>query len=333
MTVATNYTKTIRFSRFLPIIAILLTAVVYLTLGEVAQAKFAKPHPTKVSEVLKESRVRPEEMIDVIVTLNGSRTGLLNAFLKQNGVRLRKDFKNLRTLSLSLPYSKLDELASFPELSYISSNEVVSTLGHVTSTTGTDSGRAAASAAGHGLIDGSGVGIAIVDSGIDANHAQFSPSASRIVASVDFTGENRTDDPFGHGTFVAAAAAGGTGAGDDYAGTAPGASLLNVRVLNSLGQGTVENVLEGLNWVATHARQYNIRIVNMSLGTRAVDSYKYDPLCRAVRGLVTSGSLGLVAAGNRGKAASGENVYGAIHSPGIEPSAFTIGASNSFQTN
>src|SRR5262249_46033646 len=197
------------------------------------------------------------------------------SFLNQNGIRLRKDFKNLSSFSVSMPYSSVSELASFPEVDHISSNEAVFSAGHVSSTTGADAGRAAATAAGHGVIDGSGVGFAILNSGYDINHAQFAAATSRILASVDFTGENRTDDPYGHGTFVAAAAAGGSGAGNDYTGAAPGASLLNVRVLNSTGEGAVENVLAGLDWVAAHARQYNIRIVNMSLGSRAIESYKY----------------------------------------------------------
>ena len=243
--------------------------------------------------------------------------------------------KRLGTFSLSLPLEMIDELASFPEVSYVSSNEVVQTFGHVSTTTGAEAGKATALAAGRGVIDGSGIGVAILDSGIDANHAQFSATStgSRIVASVDLTGENRIDDPYGHGTFVAAAAAGGAGAGAEYTGIAPGVSLLNVRVLNSAGQGTTETVLAGLDWVATHARQYNIRIVNMSLGTRAIESYKYDALCRSVRALVNSGILVFVAAGNEGKDASGQKIYGSIHSPGIEPSAFTIGASNTFQTD
>src|SRR6185437_13017589 len=197
--------------------------------------------------------------------------------------------------------------------------------GHVANTTGAVAGQAAATAAGRGLIDGTGVGIAILDSGIDVNHAQFASTGAgpRVLASVDFTGENRTDDPYGHGTFVAAAAAGGPGAGPEYTGMAPGASLLNVRVLNSNGQGTVETILAGLDWVATYARQYNIRIVNMSLGMQAVESYKYDALCRAVRGLVNSGIVVIVAAGNDGKDAQGNKIYGSIHSPGIDPSAFT----------
>src|SRR5689334_18683557 len=320
-----NYSKTIRLSRLLVIIATTLTALLYLTLTDVAQAALkdgsAKSAETKVSVLLKGNRHTAGETVDVIVTLKAARTGRLNAFLAQTGTRFRKDFAYLSSFSVSLPYSRVAELASFPEVESVSSNEAVFSTGHVSSTTGADAGQAAASAAGHGTIDGSGVAIAILDSGIDANHAQFA-GGSRILASVDFTGENRTDDPFGHGTFVAAAAAGRAGAGAGYVGIAPGASLLNVRVLDSNGQGTVESLLAGLDWVASHARQYNIRIVNLSLGTRAVDSYKYDPTCRAVRGLVNSGIVVFVAAGNEGKSSTGDKIYGVIHSPGIEPSAF-----------
>src|SRR5215213_4163877 len=316
------------------IITILLTWPAWLNVVDTAQAQSLNNRKANnVSPLLQGNKHKSDETVTVIVTLDGPRSGRLNALLKQNGVRQRREMKSLGSFSVTLPFEMVAELASFPEVSYVTSNEAVFSVGHVSSTTGSDAGKAAASAAGRGAIDGAGIGIAILDSGIDANHAQFAPASSRIRASVDFTGENRTDDPYGHGTFVAAAAAGGGAAGAEYTGIAPGVSLLNVRVLNRLGEGTVETVLAGLDWVAAHARQYNIRIVNLSLGTRAVDSYKYDVLCRAVRGLSNSGILVVVAAGNNGKNALGQRIYGAIHSPGIEPSALTVGASNTFQTN
>src|SRR5207248_10061216 len=71
----------------------------------------------------------------------------------------------------------------------------------------------------------------------------------------------------------------------------------------------------------------------MSLGSPAVDSYKNDPVCLAVRNLVNAGVVVVVAAGNNGKNAAGQKVYGQIHSPGIEPSAITVGASNTFGTD
>ena len=323
------------FTLILPLASLLRLCLVFLILVGVAQAQSlnnSESQSDKISPLLKRN-MRADETVTVVVTLNGPTSGGLNGFMNRNGVRLRREMKALHSFSVSLPSRLIPELASFPEVDHVSANATVVGFGHAATTTGAAAGQAAATAAGRGTINGAGVGIAILDSGIDVNHAQFSPGSSRILASVDFTGENRTDDPFGHGTFVAAAAAGGAGAGSEYTGMAPGASLVNVRVLDSDGQGTVETVLAGLDWVATHARTHNIRVVNLSIGTRAVESYKYDALCRAVRGLVNSGILVVVAAGNEGKDEEGEKIYGSIHSPGIEPSAFTIGASNTFQTN
>ena len=334
-----NRRKSTRPLLLIPVIATLVAVFICIAFSEITQAERAGKrsdlHANKISPRLNGSKHKPEETVEVIVTLNGQRSSGLNAFLSKRGVRQRREMKKLNNFSLSLPFRLIGELAAFPEVSHIASNEVVRSFGHVTRTTGAEAGQAVVSAADRGSVDGSGIGIAILDSGIDANHAQFSSSGTgpRIIASVDLTGENRTDDPYGHGTFVAAAAAGGAAAGAENTGIAPGASLINVRVLNSSGEGSVETVLAGLDWVAANARQYNIRVVNLSLGTHAVESYKYDVLCRAVRGLVNSGILVFVAAGNEGKDAAGEKVYGSIHCPGNEPSAFTIGASNTFQTD
>ena len=71
----------------------------------------------------------------------------------------------------------------------------------------------------------------------------------------------------------------------------------------------------------------------MSLGAPAVDSHHKDPLCRAVRRLVNSGTVVVAAAGNSGKDANGNKIYGAIHTPGIEPSVITVGATDTFGTD
>ena len=97
----------------------------------------------------------------------------------------------------------------------------------------------------------------------------------------DFTGEGRTDDPYGHGSHVASMAAGnGRISNGQYTGIAPNANLINLRVLNSQGAGSMSGLLQALDWVLTNRASYNIRVVNMSLGTPAVDSYRHD-LCLA----------------------------------------------------
>ena len=71
----------------------------------------------------------------------------------------------------------------------------------------------------------------------------------------------------------------------------------------------------------------------MSLGMPAIDSYRNDPVCRAVRRLVDAGVVVFAAAGNNGKDSNGNKLYGHIHSPGNEPSAITVGATNTFGTD
>ena len=228
--------------------------------------------------------------------------------LAANGVKIRRHFNNLNSFALELPSNVVDALANFPEVAFISLDSEVMTLGgHIATTTGTDNVR---SMSADGSLDGNGIGIAIVDSGIYAPHTSFTDAQtgqSRIVVSQDFTGEGRTDDPYGHGTHVAAAAAGsGIVSRGEYIGIAPRAKIVNLRVLNSKGIGAVSNVLAAFNWLLSNAAAYNVRVVNLSIGMPAVNSYKFDPLCVAARALVDRGIFVVAAAGNNGKNSAGE---------------------------
>ena len=184
--------------------------------------------------------------MDVILQLNGEMSPELKAMLRSSGVRIKKHFTNFRSNAVQLPAGFVDSLADFPEVDFVSEDGEVKALGgHVAQTTGANDARTYAST---GSFDGTGVGIAIVDSGIYPSHVAFLNSAtsvSRIVKSVDFTGEGRTDDPYGHGTHVAAAAAGnGMVSSGKYIGIAPKANIVNLRVLNSQGVGTVSGSAE-----------------------------------------------------------------------------------------
>ena len=165
-------------------------------------------------------------------------------------------------------------------------------MGHVSRTTGADLVRGSDSSSSNNALDGTGIGIAILDSGIDVDHHSFLNRSNgvRVVYNEDFTGEGRTDDPYGHGTHVASLAAGnGRISNAEYLGVAPNANLINLRVLNAEGIGTTAYVLRALDWVTSNRHTYNIRVVNMSLGMAAIDSYRNDPICRAVRRLVDAG--------------------------------------------
>jgi len=276
-----------------------------------------------------------QDTVKVILQLDDTLSAPLHALLMSNGIKIKKHFDNFNSFAIELPANVVDSLSLFPEVGFVSIDSEVRTLGgHIAHTTGADNTR---SMGADGCLDGSGIGIAIVDSGIYSAHTAFTDTQtgkSRIVVSLDFTGEGRTDDPYGHGTHVAAAAAGnGVVAHGMYIGIAPRANLINLRVLNSQGIGSVSNLLAALNWLMDNGAAYNVRVVNMSLGLPAVDSYRNDPLCAAVRKLVDKGIVVVAAAGNNGKNSLGQKIYGQIHSPGNEPSAITVGAVDTHGTD
>jgi serine protease AprX len=296
----------------------------------------------KMSADLREALRTGQEgaHLRVIVQFDDDAPRQSGSLLQDVGSVALRQFLKLNTRLLTLPARAAEILAARKEVRYISLDRRVASSGHIAATTGTEDVRIQTSPALFGLttttLDGSNVGIAILDSGLDANHVSFKDALgfSRISASRDFTGEGRTDDPYGHGTHVASAAAGnGQVAQGAYQGIAPNADIVNLRVLGADGTGTTSGLLAALDWVLTYRTLYNIRVVNMSLGGVAIDSYSNDPVCRAVRRLVDAGVVVVAAAGNDGKDDGGTKIYGRIHSPGNEPSAITVGASNSYGTD
>jgi serine protease AprX len=166
--------------------------------------------------------------------------------------------------------------------------------------------------------------IAVVDSGVDASRA--ADFGARVVQQVNFlsanTGNAKGTDGFGHGTFVAAIAA-GQAAG--YAGAAPGANIVSLDVLDDSGAGTETDVLNACDWLYKNAAKYNIKVANFSLlaGTNA--SFMYDPLDQAIEKLWLSGIVVVTAAGNY---ASNGQPSGVAYAPANDPFAITVGAAD-----
>ena len=179
-------------------------------------------------------------------------------------------------------------------------------------------------------LDGSGIGIAVLDSGINGTVKSFTEGTtnSRVVYSKSFIdGDTSTVDTYGHGTHVASIAAGSaTRNSSGYKGVAPKANLINLRVLNGYGVGTTSALLTAIDWIRTNRTTYNIRVVNISLGTPAIDSMWNDPLCLAVENFNMDGILVVAAAGNSGRSLLGTKIYGQVHSPGNDPSVLTVGS-------
>jgi len=183
-------------------------------------------------------------------------------------------------------------------------------------------------------VTGQGIGVAVVDSGVNPHPAL----ANRIVANVSLvTGDPSYLDAFGHGTHVAGII---TGSGAAAAGVtplytggiAPGANIINVRVLGADGTGLTSDVINGIDWTIANAANYNIRIVNLSLGHPVTESASLDPLDQAVARAVQAGLIVIASAGNNGVSETGAPVLGGITVPGNSPLAITVGAVNTWGT-
>ncbi|GHA31138.1 hypothetical protein GCM10010329_63210 [Streptomyces spiroverticillatus] len=164
--------------------------------------------------------------------------------------------------------------------------------------------------------DGTGVKIAVLDTGVDKGHADLS---TQVVGEKNFSESPDLADRVGHGTHVASIAAGtGAASGGKYKGVAPGAKILSGKVLNDEGFGDDSGILAGIEWAAAEGAD----VVNLSLGHG--DTPEVDPLEAAVNRLsADKGILFAVAAGN-----AGEDGGSSLDSPGTADAALTVGAVN-----
>src|ERR1044072_4177169 len=129
--------------------------------------------------------------------------------LNRNGIHLKKQLHQLGSVVVELPLNIVQELQQTMDSGYISIDRPVEMLGHLEETTGTALVR---QTPGTTNLTGANSGLAVLDSGISANNKAFAGaqgSNSRVVASVDFTGQGvTTSDPYGHGTHVSGLGAG-----------------------------------------------------------------------------------------------------------------------------
>ena len=267
--------------------------------------------------------------LEMIVMLKGPAQKHIKTLEKYGTVK--RTFKIINAAVIKTDHQKLNQLSQLSIVDKIWPNLKV----HALLDTSVDDIGATYVRQTYGL-DGSGVTIAIIDTGIDAKHVALDdldddPSTwdPKVIAFKDIVnglddldpsdGMDAYDDN-GHGTHVAGIAA-GTGAPDYlYVGVAPQAYLVGIKVLDDQGSGTLEGVIAGIEWAVENKDTYNIRVINLSLGASVTQNDGTNPVSIAVDKAVLAGLVAVVAAGNEGPRKN------SISAPGDAHLAITVGA-------
>jgi serine protease AprX len=232
----------------------------------------------------------------------------------------------------SVPNHIIPILAAHPHVASLSLDRLV--VGSMERTAATIGVAAVRQELGY---DGSGVGVAVIDSGVTPWHDDLASEggASRIARFVDFV-DRRTAayDDYGHGTHVAGIIAGnGFDSSGARTGIAPRAHLVVLKALDERGRGRISDVIAALDYVVANRVALNIRVVNLSIAAGVYESYKTDPLTQAAKRAVAAGIVVVAATGNAGRSRDGNLQYGGTTAPGNAPWVLTVGASSHMGTS
>ena len=208
----------------------------------------------------------------------------------------------LKGFAARLNGRQLERLREDPAVDFVASDRPVHATAALAAGDSAPAGVRRIEAATTTSVSGvSGVGVAIIDTGIDASHPDLAGHVS--------TGKNcigsgtSTDDDNGHGTHVAGTVAAANN-GSGVVGVAPGTTLYPVKVLDRRGSGSTSTVVCGIDWVTANAASKNIGVANMSLGGLGdpVESCNTteDPEHIAICDSTAAGVVYAVAAGNSG---------------------------------
>ncbi len=209
----------------------------------------------------------------------------VNQEIKKHG-KIQRRLNKLNTIVLSVPQDQesqvLSALAQNPKVEYSELDYIAQALDFPQDSAPSDSSFAVSqwglentgqSIQGHpGKVNadvnaqaawqttvGTGIKIAILDSGVDSAHPDLS---SKLDSSQDFTGSGTTDDMYGHGTHVSGIAAASTNNGIGISGACPGCRILNGKVLDNNGSGAYSWIANGIVWAVDNGA----KVINLSLG-------------------------------------------------------------------
>ena len=181
-------------------------------------------------------------------------------------------------------------------------------------------------------FDGSGIDVAVIDSGVAPVEGLTAPG--KVINGPDLSFDSQTPqllhlDMYGHGTHMAGIIAGrDDGAAlesftesEQFRGMAPGSRIVNIKVADATGAVDVSQVIAAIDWVVQHRNDngLNIRVLNLSFGTDSIQSPALDPLAFAVEQAWNHGIVVVAASGNDG-------IGTQVRNPAKDPFVIAVGA-------
>ena len=300
-------------------------------------ARRGRPTVTGLSPDGDQAAAQPSKVFRVIVGRAGGATA--DQYVTSMGYRKLRDLSTFGFVA-EVPGQGIAGLGSNPGVRWVTIDAPVAATGKTTTTSTTiDASKLgtvypqtlSAPALWNAGVTGKGVGIAVVDTGVNDALADFKTSTgqSRVVATVKTNAAaTALADGHGHGTHVAGVALGNSWAQastsatrGEYVGVAPGANLVAVQVSDDQGTAYASDVIVGIEWVIANRATYNIRVLNLSLLSTVAESAATSYLDAAVERAWLSGILVVVAAGNLGPGT-------ALYPPANDPFVITVGASD-----
>ncbi|MEA2248602.1 MAG: serine protease AprX [Solirubrobacteraceae bacterium] len=302
------------------------------TLAATAAAAFGTPAPLTPPVAAAASRA-PGHELELVVQARPGRDPV--PAVRAAGGTVERRIGLIDGLAVRLPAAAAPRLAADPAVRAVSLNAPVRATGRVSIADGLvsafDESIRATKAWDFG-VTGRGVGVAVVDSGVQGDLADFDVARldgrSRVAVNAVVNPAAATgSDGLGHGTHIAGLIAGnglarpfGDPVRGHYLGVAPEASLIAVKAGDDEGDATVLDIIDGLQFVVDHRDDYGIRVVNLSLSSRIAESHLTDPLDAAVEATWNAGIVVVTAAGNRG-----DSDDAVSYAPGNDPWVISVG--------
>lgn len=327
----TNKLKILTF-----VTALILIASLILPAGLGPQVVLAKSDP----QLLEFSSTNPGQLVRVIVQKSNSGDKA-EELVQRLGGDVLVDLSIINAFAANLEAGKAVQLSKSSEIRWVSLDALVERSGKPQPPkTSTTSSEQTASMPVNTFLetldvpavwemgyDGSGIGVAVIDSGV-ATDRDFSTEPgkphSRVVAGLSFSDDAfKIADESGHGTHVAGIIGGnGYASNGLYKGVAPKVDLINLKISDANGMSYESYAVAAMQWIYENKDLYNIRVVNISVNSSTQSTHHTSPMDAAAEILWFNGVVVVVSAGN----SADSSINPVLAAPANDPFLITVGA-------